>query len=64
MRVHFHWRGWCVSCSLLNLQYCILSNRLLESDVGPHLLVSSATFKFLTGGEEGRLRELVLGSEI
>lgn len=34
-----------------------LSKRLLQSDVGPHLLDSSATLKFLTGG-------LVLGSEI
>lgn len=33
-----------------------LSNRLLQSDVGPHLLDSSATLKFLRGG-------LVLGSE-
>lgn len=54
----------CVSCPLLNFQYRVLSNWLLASAVGPHLLVSSATLKFLTGEEEGRLRQLVLESEI
>lgn len=34
-------------------QYCVLTNRLQESDVGPCLLVSSATLKFLIGGSKG-----------